>query len=185
MINQYVATLEIEYDRAVRNLKWSRATAAKGFRSAAQVKADELALEQSTIARKEAKGMAERLEKYTASKILKSLEAKLAAIRADKLAQESVYQLESDRKRKLERMIANCTLYAPRDGIIVYANTSNAFGQSQTTIQEGVTVRENQPIINLPDPNHMRVRAKVNESKVARFIAGSGQRFWSTPFPSV
>ena len=116
LINQYVATLEIEYDRAVQNLKWSRQTAAKGFRSAAQVKADELALEQSTIARKEAKGMAERLEKYTASKILKSLEAKLAAIRDDKLAQESVYQLESDRKRKLEGMIANCTLYAPRDG---------------------------------------------------------------------
>ena len=38
---------------------------------------------------------------------------------------------------------------------------------ASVVIDEGVTLREKQPIFNLPDPQHMRVRAKINESKVA------------------
>ena len=93
--------------------------------------------------------------------------AKIEAIQADKLAQESVFQLESDRLRRLEETVANCTLRAPRDGIVVYANQANRWGQTQNPIQEGVTVRQGQAIFNLPDPNHMQVRGQINESKVA------------------
>jgi hypothetical protein len=32
-------------------------------------------------------------------------------------------------------------------------------------IDQGVTLRQDQPIFNLPDPQHMRVRARINESK--------------------
>ena len=40
--------------------------------------------------------------------------------------------------------------------------------------REGVTLREKQPIFNLPDPLHMRVRARINESKVT--LIRTGQR---------
>src|SRR5262249_25518466 len=79
---------------------------------------------------------------------------------------------ESIRKRRLETMIEKCTLRAPRDGIVVYANQANNWGMVQNQIQEGATVREGQTIINLPDPNHMRVRAKINESKVSSIYRG-------------
>ena len=183
LVHRYIQTCQVESDRARKNLDWSKATAAKGFRSATQVQADALAAEQTDYALKEANGMAYRLESYTGPKILKHLQAKLEAIKADKLAQDSTFQLESNRKRKLERMIVNCTLRAPRDGIVVYANQANAWGRVDSQIQEGVTVRESQPIINLPDPNHMRVRAKINESKVAFVHKGQRVQILVDAFP--
>jgi hypothetical protein len=39
-------------------------------------------------------------------------------------------------------------------------------------IDQGVTLRQDQPIVNLPDPKHMRVKARINESKVALVHTG-------------
>jgi hypothetical protein len=118
--------------------------------------------------------MQERLVKYTAPRLIKDLEAKIASVTADLFAQKSTFQLEKTRKERLETMIENCTIKAPSDGIVVYAQPANAWGRAQAQIAEGVTVREGQTIINLPDPNHMQVKAKINESKV-RYVR-PGQR---------
>jgi hypothetical protein len=48
---------------------------------------------------------------------------------------------------------------------------------------EGATVHEGQPIINLPNPNFMRVRAKINESKVSRIQQGLKARVIADAFP--
>ena len=183
LVRQYLTTCEIDTDRAKKNLEWSRQTAVKGFRASTQVKADAANYEKSEIAQREAAGMIARLEKFTGPRLIKNLMAKIEAIKADKLAQESVYQLESDRQRRLEEMVANCTLRAPRDGIVVYANQANGWGQTQNPIQEGVTVRQGQAIINLPDPNHMQVRAMVNESKVSSIRAGQKAEIRVDAFP--
>src|SRR5207244_4150270 len=79
---------------------------------------------------------------------------------------------ESDRLKKLEATVAHCTIRAPREGIIAYAQQANRWGRSENQIAEGVTVREGQAIFNVPDPNHMQVRAKINESKVALIQSG-------------
>jgi multidrug efflux pump subunit AcrA (membrane-fusion protein) len=80
-------------------------------------------------------------------------------------------------------MVANCTLRAPRDGIVVYANQSDLWGRAEAQIQEGVTVRQNQAIINLPDPNHMQVRARVNESKISMIREGQKAHIRIDAFP--
>jgi multidrug resistance efflux pump len=167
LIRQYITTCRTEHERAERNRIWSEATTKKGFRSPAQLKADILALQQAQIALTEAEGMSTRLEKYTAPKIIKELEAKVAAIRADQLAQRQTFEVESDRLKKLETTVADCSMRAPRDGIVVYASQANGWGQVENQIDEGVTVREGQAIFHVPDPLHMQVRAKINESKVA------------------
>ena len=118
--------------------------------------------------------MADRLEKSRAPKILEELQAKIEAIRTDQFAQQATFELESDRLKKLETTIENCTIRAPRDGIVVYANQSNRWGMVESQIDEGVTVREGQAIFYVPDPNHMQVQAKVNESKVS--LIQPGQR---------
>jgi multidrug resistance efflux pump len=183
LIRQYLQTCRIEAERAERTFIWSKETTAKGFRATAQMNADELAMHQAQIALREAEGMEIRLEKYTAPKLIKNLKAKIAAIRADKLAQEQAFELESDRLRKLEEMVANCTMRAPDAGIVVYANQPNRFGQIENPIQEGSTVRQGQPIFYLPDPNHMQVKAKVNESKVSLIQSGQPARIVIDAFP--
>lgn len=172
LIRQYISTCRVDYERAKRNYAWSEQTTRNGFRSSSQLKADALVLQQAEIKLREAEGMSERLDKYTAPKIIKALEAKIKAILADKLAQESTFELESDRLKRLESTVAHCTIRSPRDGVVVYAQQANRWGRVENPIQEGVTVREGQAIFNVPDPNHMQVRAKVNESKVALIQSG-------------
>ncbi len=112
LIRQYIQTCQIEKDRATRNLEWSRDMAKKGFRTQAQLTADRLADEQTGIALSEAKGMLVRLENFTGPKHIKSLEAKLQAIRSDKSSQEKSFALESERLARLQKNIKNCTLRA-------------------------------------------------------------------------
>ncbi len=172
LVRQYTQTCELDKDRLERNLKWSEDMFKKNFRSAFQVKGDALALEQAAIALVEAKGMYDRLVKHTGPKILKSLEAKVRAIESDMLTQEAAFNLETQRLERIRRNIEHCTVKAPRDGIVVYVNQSLFFGLVNVNIDQGVTLRQDQPIFNVPDPRHMRVKAKINESKVSLVHAG-------------
>jgi multidrug efflux pump subunit AcrA (membrane-fusion protein) len=153
------------------------------FRTAFQVKGDRLALEQTEVALHEGEGMLTRLTKYTAPKLIKSLEANVAAIQADLLNQEASFVLEEQRLKRLQRNIEHCTVKAPGDGVVVYANQADWRGMASVVIDEGVTLREKQPIFNLPDPQHMRVKAKINESKVALVRTGQPVQVIVDAFP--
>jgi multidrug resistance efflux pump len=172
LIQQYIETCQIEKGRAERNLAWSRDLFNKGLRTKSQLQADLLADQQTTIALEEAQGMYERLAKFTGPKILKSLEANLKAIAADLKTQEASFELEKQRLARLQKNIAKCTLRAPAEGILVYVSQTNGWGRVTQPIEEGVTVREGQEIFEIPDPKHMRVKAKINETKLAQVTTG-------------
>jgi multidrug efflux pump subunit AcrA (membrane-fusion protein) len=172
LIRQYIETCTIERDRADRNLIWTKDVASKGFQTAAQLKAAELNYQQASIALEEAQGMLERLAKFTGPKNIKSLEAKIKAIESDRKNQDASFELETQRLARLQKCIDSCTLRAPDDGILVYYQQTNGWGRVEQGIEQGVTVREGQPIFQLPDPKHMRVKAKVNETKVGRLRSG-------------
>lgn len=171
-IRQLILTCETERQLAERNLDWSRNTADKGFRSRQQVEVDEFTLEKSEIALADARGMLNRLVNYTGKKLVKAIKAKIEANRADRLSLESSSQLESERLKRIEAMIANCTLRAPRDGMVIHANRSNAWGQTETSIHEGVTVYQSQPIFRILDPAHVQIKARINESQIAKVRTG-------------
>jgi multidrug efflux pump subunit AcrA (membrane-fusion protein) len=183
LIRQYIQTCQIENDIAVRNAKWSNDMLKKGLRARSQVIADELSVQQTGIALGEAKGMLLRLEKFTGPKIMKSLEAKVAAVLTDKLAQDASLALETERLNRLEKNVAYCTLLAPDDGIVVYVNQTNGWGRVEQAIEEGVTVRQDQPIFQLPDPRRLRVKVRVNETKVAMVRPGQECRIVIDAFP--
>ena len=176
LVRQYVATCQLEKNRLERAAVWSRAMQKKGYRTSLQANGDELARQQAEIALGEAKNMLERLMKQTGPKLLKSLEANVKAIESDKLTQDASFSLETQRLARIRKNVKNCTLIAPSDGIVVYANQSNQWGMVTATIAEGVTVRQDQPIINLPDPLHMRVKARINESKLSLVRTGQSAR---------
>jgi len=183
LVKQYIETCQLERDRLERNLKWSSDMNKKGFRTLLQVKGDKLALEQGEIALGEANNMLTRLEKQTGPKLIKSLEANVRAIESDKLLQDASFSLENQRLERIRRNIRICTLKAPRDGIVVYANQTNRWGMVTAQIDQGVTVRQDQPIFNLPDPQNMRVKARINESKVAMIHTGQTARIIVDAYP--
>ncbi len=124
-----------------------------------------------------------RLVKQTGPKILKSLEANVRAIESDKLTQEASFSLEKQRLERIRRNIEHCTVKAPGDGIVVYVNQSNRWGMASSNIDQGVTLRQDQPIFNLPDPKHMRVKAKINESKVSMVHTGQAVSIQIDAYP--
>jgi len=184
LIRQYILICTIEKGRAEGNYLWSKGMAEKGFRTPTQLRADLLALNKAQIQHREAEQMAVQLDKYTAPRLMKNLQAKIAAIRADRLAQDQAFEIESDRLRKLEAMVEHCTVRAPADGLVVYANIPDRGGQIMNPIQEGATVRQGQPIFYLPDPNRMQVKAKVNESKVRLIHSGARALIRIDAFPN-
>jgi HlyD family secretion protein len=184
LIEDYIETCQIESDRAKSNLKWSREMLALGFRTPSQVLSDTLAVQQTEFALTEAKGMYLRLTKYTGPKIIKALEANVEAIKSDKLTQEASFSLEEQRLKRLRRNIEKCTVKAPGDGIVVYVEQQGRGGQQAVVIEEGVTLHENQAIFNLPDPKHMRVRAKINETRVALVHKGQPALVLVDAFPN-
>ena len=184
LIRQYLSTCRTEMDRALRNRAWSQVTLDKGFRAPQQHQADVLSVQRAEIALVVAELMEQRLLTATGPKLVRALEAKLQANRADALSLEGAYQIEADRLKRLEKMVVNCTLRAPHDGTVVYAlPPSNGWRPATPAIMEGATVREGQPIFELPDPKHMRIRAKINESKVMAIHKGQRASVRLDAFP--
>ena len=184
LIRQYLSTCRTEMDRATRNRNWSQETLDKGFRAPQQHQADVLSVQRAEIALVVAELMEKRLIESTGPKLVKALEAKLEANREDVLSLESAYRIEESRLKRLEKMVANCTLRAPHDGTVVYAlPPSNGWRPATPAIMEGATVREGQPIFELPDPKNMRIRAKINESKVMAIHSGQPASVRIDAFP--
>ncbi len=185
LIRQYLSTCRTEQDRARRNVDWSQQTLDKGFRAPQQLQADVLSRQRADVDLVVAKLMESRLVESTGPKTIKALEAKLQANRADALALEAAYGIEADRLRRLEKMVDNCTLRAPHAGTVVYVlPPSNGWRPATATIMEGATVREGQPIFELPDPTHMRIKAKINESKVSAIHPGQRASVRIDAFPN-
>ena len=184
LVRQYLSACRVEEDRARRNLEWSRGVYLKGFRAPSQYQADILAMERANIALSESEMMEKRLVNFTGPKLIKALEAKLEANKADSLAQASAFQLETARLKRLEETVEHCTLRAPHEGIVVYSlPPSNGWRPATAVIMEGATVRQGQPIFELPDAKKMRVRARVNESKVGSIRVGQKAGIKVDAFP--
>jgi HlyD family secretion protein len=172
LVRNYIHICETEKEHTKRNLAWARVAHAKGFRTEAQVEADAATFQQAGFALRDAECMLKRLGQYTGKRILKARRAKIEAIHADLLSLESCFQLETVRLKRIEAMIANCTMRAPRDGIVVHANRVNSWGTVEMQIREGLRVYQSQPIFRLLNPRHLQVRATINESQVARVRSG-------------
>jgi HlyD family secretion protein len=172
LVRQYIQTCQLEKDRMEKNLQWSIDMQKKNYRTFYQKEGDRLAFEQTAIALAEAQGMLDRLVSQTGPKIIKSLEANVRAIKSDKLTQDASFSLEDQRLRRLKKNIEHCIVKAPGEGIVIYVNQVDRWGTVTAPIAEGVTLRQDQPIFSLPDPKHMRVKARVNESKVTMIHTG-------------
>jgi multidrug resistance efflux pump len=171
-IDQYIQMCETQSKLAKADLDRAQDLLKRGLFSDTQVRRNELSYQRTQVAMDEALRMKRRLLDFSAPRILRNLEAKIAAVEADLQAQRAAFEKEDQRKRRLEKAIASCTLKAPRTGVLAYVQESNGWGRTENQIREGTTVRENQPIFQIPDPKKLRVRTKVNEAKVSSIYPG-------------
>ncbi|MFO1002592.1 MAG: efflux RND transporter periplasmic adaptor subunit [Planctomycetaceae bacterium] len=139
-----------------------------------KVKSGELAvLEKFTKIRKESelKQTAEDTKRETARARLEG-EALMTQMKAAHDAAKLTLAIEQEKLELFQRQIAACRLVASQAGEVVYASQNSGRGSEPVVIEEGASVRERQAIINLPDLEHMKIDARIHESRISRVIVG-------------
>jgi HlyD family secretion protein len=131
-----------------------------------------------------AKSRQEILEKFTRDRTVKALTLEAERARPEERAKQARWQLEQSKAKSLERQIAACTIKAPSDGLLVYANPPRVGSmRPQIRIEEGATVRERQKLLSLPDLAKMQVVTTIAESQIAGIRRGMKAKIRVHAFP--
>ena len=178
-----------ELKRAQESYDFSKRNSNKGYVSQSALESARIAVTQKQLALSVADEAVRVLETYiyerqiaekraNATEFVRELDrvkrkaaAALSQAEADESASRLRAEVERSKLDKLREQIALCTIIAPQDGEVVYANGSSSDrrgggSSDQPLIQEGSQVRERQAIINLPDYTKMQVNARVHESRI-------------------
>ncbi|MFM7319029.1 MAG: efflux RND transporter periplasmic adaptor subunit [bacterium] len=178
------ALAETEMYRAKDRLAWTEDMYKKGYVSRTNMVSEQANLQKATFSKEQAETKIIVLKEYTKRKMLTDLDSNIEKAKSDELAKEATLNLEKEKENKLKAQIVKCKLFAPNEGLVVYANDPGRFGSSNAPqIEEGAAVRERQPIFRLPDINNMRVNTKVHESQIDRVQKGLKARIRVDAFP--
>ena len=166
----YVA--EDALKKAELDLASGRRLLAKGLLTRLQLDGQKSAVAKSKNELDAAKTKLRVLRNFTRAKMLKQLEADIVTSKAKWESEQSSHRLELDRLKDIQEQIDKCTIRAPQAGTLVHANVYSRRGGTEFVVEPGAKVREQQVIVRLPDPAHMQVKARINESRIALIKPG-------------
>jgi len=180
-----------EHARAEDTLGWSEQLAPQGYISANELEQDRLQARRRRVQMDSARESLELFLRYTLQKDAEQrlsdyLEAErnMERVRARTRSQstqseaslrsrQASYELERERLRKAEDMLAKCAIRAPKPGRIAYgSSTGGSWGRRQVTIEEGASVPENTVIIRIPDVSALSVKLNVSERDIDKVAVG-------------
>ena len=164
--------------------------------SKAECEADQLKCTQAEEKVKVAEGRLLKLNEWTSKDELKKLKSEVTVSRLAKerveqqvrseLAQakdavvtaERNHKLELEQLEKYQAQVDKCELFAPADGLVVYAKRSRGRYGGEEPIALGTEVREREPIITIPVLSDLIVEMEIHESSIKK--VKKGQRAWIT-----
>ena len=94
-----------------------------------------------------------------------------------------IYLQQKERRDKLERQIAACTIKAPVAGLVIYGSSDDYDQKNEDPIEVGDGVHKGQKIFTIPDLSKMGARIMVHETWVNRVRPGLPVRVRVDPFP--
>ena len=188
---QTITLQQEDYKRAENKLEWSTKLADKGFLTATELEADQLAknraevllaqarAEQGLLVDFSVKRDTDKLEadldesKRTLERVQLQAKARLVDFESDKLTNEAKLKIEKEKLAKLDAQIGKAKLYAPKAGMVVYAKQEEGRGMGQAQpIQEGTQVRERQELITIPTAGGMMGTVSLHESVLKQVHPG-------------
>jgi multidrug efflux pump subunit AcrA (membrane-fusion protein) len=174
--------LEMWRDRVAFTERLTR----RGFLEGSQVQADRSRLAGARLALEKLREESRVLQEYTYRRTVTQLEGRLreaeraldrvrcharaADARADidRLVKRRVYQRRLNQCRDIEEDIRRCTLIAPHDGLVVYADRGPGQRHDQPVVAQGEPVREKQLLMRLPDLTRLQITVRVHEALIPR-----------------
>jgi HlyD family secretion protein len=183
-----ITIAEEELTRAEDRYNWTQQLQRKGYATKSELDADSLAVKRKQIELAQAQEQLRLLTKYDFPKRKRALEAavdqaekelerlklrsasQISQVEASLKSQSATLELQEKRLNELKQQLELTRIYAPQDGLVVYASSSNP--GSGILIEEGATVRQKQDIIKLPDVSQMMLEIRVHESHVQKIKPG-------------
>lgn len=157
-----VALAESDLVRINDHLRWSRRMKSKGYASIAQVTEDEFRQARANFALEQERNSYQLFTEWSAPKSLKVLEGRVLGYQATLEYQANRLNRNLDRLKKLELQVERCTIRAPHDGFVIYAKDE----RRNIQIEPGMSVRQRQDLMYLPDLRQMEVVTSLHESIV-------------------
>ncbi|HQU46138.1 MAG TPA: HlyD family efflux transporter periplasmic adaptor subunit, partial [Pirellulales bacterium] len=161
---------------ARNQLQYSQKMYRKGYVTALDVESKGFAVEQAQLRLKVAERKKTVLEKFTRLRTLEDLTSKRDSAEALLESDLAALKNESNKLQRLEDQLKECTIVAPQDGMVVYANDRTNPFQQGPKIDLGAQVNQFQAVLRLPDLKNMQVKALVHETKVDQLRPGMRAR---------
>ncbi|MDX9755020.1 MAG: efflux RND transporter periplasmic adaptor subunit [bacterium] len=110
--------------------------------------------------------------------------ANIVQASAELQAKKSEYDQQVSKLKKIEDQIGKAKIYAPTDGLVVYATSVRGdFFRNQEPLEEGQMVRERQELIHLPTTSSYIAEVKVHESSLEKIFVGLPTRITIDALP--
>lgn len=175
-----IITAEQEKKQAEAVLEHSKKLQNKGFITNQQLESDQYSVQRADMQLSKGKNslsLAERklevLREITKQKEVNTLTSDIKAAEVKLKNQEEALKVELEQRQEIKDQIKNCEILVPEgvQGQVVLAKESSRRGDDWV-LEEGATVRENQVMIRLPNPDKMEVKALINEQSITRISKG-------------
>lgn len=187
-----ITIAEEQLKNASEKLRWSELLYAEKYISQTELEADRLAKQRAELDLELAIAARDLLKNFTYKRRLDELKAnveqtRLALERAKRKAAADIIQAEADLQAKqsemerqkakldkIEEQISFTRITAPRDGMVVYATSTQVSWRpgSQEPLAEGQIVRERQDLIYLPTASVFMASVKIHESALQKVQVG-------------
>jgi HlyD family secretion protein len=151
-----------ELERANDRLNWCLRMKEKGYVAASTVSAEAYRKAQLGVSLAREDSNFELFKKFTAPNTIRELEGAVKGAAVMFEYQQLRHKRHIERLEALERQVDHCTIRAPHDGFVIYANNNNR----DLVIEPGLPVRQKQDLFYLPDLTDMEVVAMLHESIV-------------------
>jgi HlyD family secretion protein len=186
--NTDLAMAKITLRDAQEDLANTKSLYAKGFVTGADIEKSDLAVTTAVNGVDKAQTALEVLTKYTHAEDLASKQnavaqaeknlgrtkqqnqANLAQKISDVEGKTQARNLLKERMAHYQQQLADCTINAPADGMVVYSSSVDR--NAETQIEEGAQVRERQPLLRLPDTSKMKAIIRIQEGMVGQLKEG-------------
>ena len=180
-----------ELQTTEEKLNWSRKLFEREYISQRELQIDELAEHKKKLDLELSENALRLLEDFSHPRKLAKLEsdvkqaemalertnrkakADVVQAEADLRAKESEYKRQQDKLAKIEDQIKKTKIYAPADGLAIYATSAKSeFWRNAEPLDEGREVREREELIYLPTATAVKAQVKVHETSLQKVSVG-------------
>jgi HlyD family secretion protein len=167
-----IALAESEVKAASDRLAWSERMLANGYAPLRQVAGDRQTLMGATHRLEQAQIALDVFRRFNAPKALVALEAEVEKARMWHIHEDGDFDKSKRLLANYRRLIDRCTIRAPHDGFVIYANATLLTEDQRPPIEQGASVYQGQELFYFPDLSRMEVMVMLGESVVGRIRDG-------------